>query len=166
MTKKIVLDVTDVRILRALQHHGQLSKSNLAEAVNLSPTPCWARLNKLKQAGLIKGYHADIALEKLCDFSLVIVTISLTSHRMSDFARFEDYICKLDEVVDCVATGGGMDYVMKVISPNLASFLKTMERLLAADLQIDRYMTYISTRQVKSSLPNIVQLTSSSDNDS
>lgn len=59
----MVLDPTDIRILTAVQQNGPLSKSRLAELVNSSPTPCWSRLNKLKKAGLIRGYHADIPLK-------------------------------------------------------------------------------------------------------
>lgn len=152
---KFSLDATDIRILSAVQKHGQLSKTKLAEIVNLSPTPCWARLTKLKAAGFIRGYHADLALDRICDFTQVVVTVSLTHHRKSDFDRFESNIRKLDEVTECIATGGGMDYVMKVFTPSLAAFQELMETLLAAELGIDRYMTYIVTRPVKSAQPNL-----------
>ena len=156
--KKFSLDATDIRILSAVQKHGQLSKTRLAEIVNLSPTPCWARLNKLKAAGYIRGYHADIALDRIGNFTEVIVTVALTHHRKSDFDRFEDRIRKLDEVAECIATGGGMDYVLKIFSPSLADFQDLMETLLAADLGIDRYMTYIVTREVKTTQPNLPAL--------
>lgn len=152
------LDATDIRILSAVQKHGQLSKSSLAELVNLSPTPCFARLNKLKAAGFIRGYHAEIALDRLGDFTQVIVTVSLTHHRKSDFDRFEEHIRKLDEVVECIATGGGMDYVLKVFTSSLAAFQDLMENLLAAELGIDRYMTYIVTRRIKSTQPKLADL--------
>jgi len=152
---KINLDATDIRILSAVQNHGQLSKTKLAEIVNLSPTPCWARLAKLKAAGFIRGYHANIALERVCDFTQVIVTVSLTHHRKSDFERFEGHIRKLEEITECIATGGGMDYVLKIFSPSLVAFQELMETLLAAELGIDRYMTYIVTRHVKSTQPNL-----------
>lgn len=92
------------------------------------------------------------------DFTQVFVTVSLTQHRKSDFDRFEAHICRLDEVVECIATGGGMDYVLKVFTPNLTAFQTLMESLLASELGIDRYMTYIATREVKSSQPNLVSL--------
>ncbi|MFY0311826.1 Lrp/AsnC family transcriptional regulator [Leisingera sp. D0M16] len=155
---KFSLDATDIRILSAVQKHGQLSKTKLAEIVNLSPTPCWARLTRLKAAGFIRGYHADIALDRVCDFTQVVVTVSLTHHRKSDFDRFEAHIQKLDEVTECIATGGGMDYVLKFFTPSLAAFQELMETLLAAELGIDRYMTYIVTRNVKSAQPNIAGL--------
>lgn len=158
--KSFGLDAADIRILSAIQKHGQLSKTKLAEIVNLSPTPCWARLNRLKAAGFIRGYRGVIALDRIGDFTQVIVTVSLTHHRKSDFDRFEAHIRALDEVIDCIATGGGTDYVMKVISPNLGAFQNLMESLLAAELGIQRYMTYIVTREVKSQPANLSELTS------
>ncbi|SDE35053.1 Lrp/AsnC family transcriptional regulator [Ruegeria marina] len=159
---KFSLDATDIRILSAVQKHGQLSKIKLAEIVNLSPTPCLARLARLKAGGFIRGYHADIALDRVCDFTQVVVTVSLTHHRKSDFDRFEGHIRALDEVTECIATGGGMDYVLQVFTPNLAVFQELMETLLAAELGIDRYMTYIVTRHVKSAQPNLARLAAKS----
>lgn len=152
------LDATDIRILSAVQKHGQLSKTRLAEIVNLSPTPCWARLTRLKAAGYIIGFRADIALEKVVDFTQVIVTVSLTHHRKADFDRFEAMIRSLDEITECVATGGGMDYVMHVFTPSLAGFQNLMDALLSANIGVDRYMTYIATRRIKSQPPNVARL--------
>jgi len=115
-------------------------------------------LDRLKAAGYIRGYHADLALERIVDFTQVLVTVSLTHHRKADFDRFEAAIRALDEVTECIATGGGMDYVMKTATPSLAAFQALMETLLSADVEIDRYMTYIATRQVKSSQPNLAKL--------
>jgi Lrp/AsnC family transcriptional regulator, regulator of ectoine-degradation genes len=162
--KNLGLDATDIRILSAVQKHGQLSKTRLAEIVNLSPTPCWARLSKLKAAGLIRGYRGDIALDRIADFTQVVVTVSLAHHRKSDFDRFEARVRGLDEVTECMATGGGMDYVMKIYSPSLAAFQSLMDSLLAAELGIERYMTYIVTREVKSEPPNLAKLSARTGN--
>lgn len=157
--KKAGLDATDIRILSAIQRHGQLSKARLAEIVNLSSTPCWARLTRLKEAGFVLGYHAEIALDRVVDFTQVVVTVSLTHHRKADFDRFEAAIKGMDEITQCIATGGGMDYVMHVFTPSLAAFQDLMDTLLAADISIDRYMTYIVTRRIKSQQPDVVKLT-------
>ena len=154
----IALDAADIRILCALQQHGRLSKARLTERVNLSPTPCWTRLARLEKAGLIRGYHADIALERIADLLTIMVTVSLGQHRKLDFDRFERHVGQCDAIVECIATGGGMDYVMKFVTPGLAVFQETMETLLAAELGIDRYMTYIATRQIKSVQPDIARL--------
>ena len=158
--KRIGLDATDLRILCAVQQHGQLSKTRLAEIANISATPCWARLDRLKAAGFIRGYHADIALERICEFTRVIVTVSLTHHRKADFDRFEAFVNSRDEFTECIATGGGMDYVLKVVCSNLTGFQALMQAMLDAELGVDRYMTYIATRTVKSSRPNLVKLAS------
>lgn len=155
---KLGLDATDIRILSAVQAHGQLSKTRLSEIVNISATPCWARLDRLKAAGYIRGFHADIALERVCDFTQVMVTVSLTHHRRADFDRFESWVAQQDAITECVATGGGMDYVMKTVSPTLQAFQALMQEMIEADLSVDRYMTYIATRVVKSSRPNIAKL--------
>ena len=155
---KVALDAADIRILCAVQKHGRLSKVKLAEQAALSPTPCWTRLARLEKAGLILAYHADIALGRITDVAKVVVTVSLGQHRKSDFERFERDIEKRDEIVECIATGGGMDYVMTVVTPGLPAFQDLMEELMAADLKIDRYMTYIATREVKSIRPNLDRL--------
>ncbi len=156
--KSTALDAADIRILCALQQHGQLSKSRLSELVGLSSTPCWARLAKLKKAGLIRGYHADLALGKIVEVAKVVVTVSLKSHRKADFDQFETHVHRLHEVTDCVATGGGMDYVMTVVTTSLSAFQDLMDAMLSAELGIDRYMTYIVTREVKSTQPNLARL--------
>lgn len=156
--KPFAFDAADIRILCALQDHGQISKSRLAELVGLSPTPCWARLTRLKKAGLIRGFHADIALMQIVEMAKVVVTVSLKSHRKVDFERFEIYVQSRPEVTDCISTGGGMDYVLTVVTTSLPAFQNLMEAMLDSDLAIDRYMTYIATRQIKSSYPDLAML--------
>jgi Lrp/AsnC family transcriptional regulator of ectoine degradation len=115
-------------------------------------------LDRLKTAGYIRGYHAELALEQIVDFTQVVVTVSLSSHRKAEFDRFEGYIRNLDEVMDCIATGGGVDYVMKTATPSIAAFQALMDEMLSSDLAIDRYTIYIATRQVKTSQPNLTKL--------
>ena len=156
--KRIGLDAADIRILTAIQAHGQLSKSRLAEIANLSATPCWARLDRLRAAGFIRGYHADIALDRICDVTQVIVTVSLAQHRKADFDRFEAFVNSRDAFTECIATGGGMDYVLKVFCPTLAAFQALMDEMGEAGLGVDRYMTYIATRTIKTARPNLATL--------
>ena len=99
---------------------------------------------------------------QLADFAQVIVTVSLSRHCKADFERFEAFIKSRDEIIDCIATGGGGDYIMKVISPSIAAFREHMEEVHAADLGIDRYMAHFAARQVKSALPNITKLAAAS----
>ena len=91
--KKFGLDSTDIRILSAIQQHGQLSKTKLAEIANISATPCWARLDRLKAAGFIRGYHADIVLEQIADFTQDIplaARVLVQEHLLAIDARIRD----------------------------------------------------------------------------
>ncbi|MGE4593920.1 MAG: Lrp/AsnC family transcriptional regulator, partial [Gammaproteobacteria bacterium] len=65
------LDAIDIRILATVQECGRVSKTALAEKVNLSATPCWIRLNRLEKAGIIRGYHAEIAFELIAKMTTV-----------------------------------------------------------------------------------------------
>lgn len=156
--KNVILDAVDLRILSAVQQHGQISKARLSELVNLSPTPCWIRLEKLKKAGYITGYRGEIAIDKVLDLSKFIVTVSLKTHNRADFQRFEDCVQGIDEIVECSATGGGSDYVMKVITASLHNFQDLMEDLLNKEIGIERYIIYFVIRDVKSTSLNLFKL--------
>jgi len=143
------LDAIDIRILATLQQRGRITKTALAEAVHLSPTPCWERLRRLEGAGLIKGYHALIDLDRLGTVATVLVEITLKQHRYKDFQRFETAVQAVDEIVECYATGGGLDYLIKVVAPDIDTYQRLIDRLLLAQIGIDRYNTYVVTRAVK-----------------
>jgi Lrp/AsnC family transcriptional regulator, regulator of ectoine-degradation genes len=152
------LDAIDLKILATLQSQGRITKAALADAVNLSPTPCWERLKRLEQSGLIRGYRAEIDLDKLGAVATILVEIVLKQHRYDDFQRFETAIRQVDEVVACYATGGGIDYLLKVTAPDIDSYQRLIDRLLLAEIGIDRYFTYIVTRVVKASFQPPVAL--------
>jgi Lrp/AsnC family transcriptional regulator of ectoine degradation len=145
------LDAIDLKILATLQSQGRITKAALADAVNLSPTPCWERLKRLEQSGLIHGYRAEIDLDKLGAVATILVEIVLKQHRYEDFQRFETAIRQIDEVVACYATGGGIDYLLKVTAPDIDGYQRLIDRLLLAEIGIDRYFTYIVTRVIKAS---------------
>jgi len=143
------LDAIDLKILAVLQKRGRITKLALAEQVNLSPTPCWERLKRLEQAGIIRGYRADIDLAKLGATTTVLVEVALKQHRMEDFQVFERAMQRTDEVVECLATGGGIDYLLKVVTKDIDAYQRLMDELLTAEIGIDRYFTYVVTRSVK-----------------
>jgi Lrp/AsnC family transcriptional regulator of ectoine degradation len=147
--RRIRLDETDIRILSALQRDGRMTKVKLAEMVNLSPSPCWERLRRLEDAGLIAGYHARLNLDLLAKPTVVLVEVSLRSHRLEDFAAFEAAVQARPEIVDCWATGGGVDYFLKVMARDIDGYQRLIDGLLTAGVGIDRYVTYIVTKAVK-----------------
>ncbi|MGE0211766.1 MAG: Lrp/AsnC family transcriptional regulator [Parvibaculaceae bacterium] len=143
------LDAVDIAILREVQREGRITKLALAERVGLSATPCWTRLKRLEDVGLISGYHARVSLKALGPATSVLVEVTLGSHRQADFDRFETALKAEPAVVACWAVGGGMDYLLKVVTRDIDSYQRLIDRLLEAEIGIDRYFTYIVTRTVK-----------------
>jgi Lrp/AsnC family transcriptional regulator of ectoine degradation len=143
------LDARDIKILSILQREGRISKAELAERVNLSATPCWERLRRLEELGIIEGYGAQISLTAFGPITVVFVQVEIENHRHEDFARFENAIAGLPEVVECWAIGGGMDYMCKVVVPHLSDYQELIENLLDRQIGIKRYYTYVVTSPVK-----------------
>ncbi len=143
------LDAIDLRILDAVQRDGRITKLALAEKVGLSPTPCWLRLRKLEKAGIIAGYHARIAVRKIVPVASVMMEVTLANHRQADFDRFERAVATIPEIVACWSVGGGVDYFLKIMAPDIDAYQRLVDALLDRELGIERYFTYIVTKTVK-----------------
>lgn len=153
MTSRRKLDEIDIRIRAALQRDGRMTKLRLAETVNLSPTPCWERLRRLETDGVIAGYRAVIDPDRVARTTMVLVEVTLKRHQHADFERFETAVHEVPEIVECHATGGGIDYMLKIVAADIDHYQRLIDRLLVADIGIDRYFTYIVTKQVKRGAP-------------
>jgi Lrp/AsnC family transcriptional regulator of ectoine degradation len=153
------LDKIDIKILSALQKDGRMTKLRLADAVNLSPAACWERLSRLEKSGVIAGYTVRINPEKFARRTTVLVEIMLRSHQQADFQRFETAVLNEPAVVACDATGGGIDYMLKVMSEDIDAYQRLIDKLLTLDLGIDRYFTYVVTKSVKANdAPHVLAL--------
>jgi Lrp/AsnC family transcriptional regulator of ectoine degradation len=149
MASPTKLDAIDLRILAEIQREGRITKLALAERVGLSPTPCWTRLRRLEAAGIVSGYHARLALRRVTPLALVLVEVTLGTHRQADFDRFERVVKDVPEIVACWSVGGGVDYVLKVVARDIDAYQRLIDSLLSREIGIDRYFTYIVTRTVK-----------------
>ncbi|MFM0040965.1 Lrp/AsnC family transcriptional regulator [Paraburkholderia sediminicola] len=145
------LDRFDLAILRILARDGRITKSRLAEEINLSISPAWERVKRLEEGGVIRGYRADIDWIRAFKGSRVVVEVTLARHTAQDMRRFEERIAAAPEVVQCHATGGGVDYVMHVMSRDIDHYQRFIDSLLTDELGIEKYFTYIVTKVVKSS---------------
>jgi Lrp/AsnC family transcriptional regulator of ectoine degradation len=143
------LDRFDLKILEALQENGRLPVAQLAERIGLTPSPTWERVRRLEELGVLAGYHARIAVERLARLTEVIVPVSLESHRAHDFRRFEQAIARIPEIVACWAVGGEVDYVLQFVVGDVRRYQDVIEEALRADLGIRQYWSYIVTKSVK-----------------
>ncbi|SMG22866.1 Lrp/AsnC family transcriptional regulator [Paraburkholderia susongensis] len=144
------LDRYDLAILLILARDGRIAKSHLAEQINLSISPAWERVKRLEEGGVIRGYRADIDWVRAFKGSRVVVEVTLARHTAQDMRRFEERIAAAPEVVQCHATGGGVDYVMHVMSRDIDHYQRFIDSLLTDELGIEKYFTYIVTKVVKS----------------
>jgi Lrp/AsnC family transcriptional regulator of ectoine degradation len=143
------LDRYDLAILRILAQDGRITKSRLAEEVNLSISPAWERVRRLEESGVIRGYRTDIDWAKAFKGNRIIVEVTLARHTAHDLQRFEERVAAAPQVTQCHATGGGVDYVLHVMSRDIDHYQRFIDALLTDELGIERYFTYVVTKVVK-----------------
>ncbi len=147
------LDRYDLKILEILATDGRITKSRLAEAINLSVSPCWERVRRLEAAGVIEGYSARINPRAIVKRNPVWMQIELKAHNAESFQRFENAMRGEPEVTECVAVGGGVDYLVKVEASSIDAYQRLIDEWLTSELGIERYFTYIVTKTVKCQAP-------------
>ena len=143
------LDERDIQILSILQEEGRITKTALADRLNLSLTPSWDRLQRLEEEGIIESYGARLSSPFLKNFHLVITEVELESHKEGEFARFEDAIMGFDEVLSCWSVGGGLDYILKVLVKDVSDYQDFLKRVLKANIGLRRYFSYAVLDRVK-----------------
>ncbi|AKH62430.1 MULTISPECIES: Lrp/AsnC family transcriptional regulator [Photorhabdus] len=117
-----MLDKTDRKLLKLLQKDCSLSLNALAEAVNLTSTPCWKRLKRLEDEGYIVGKVALIDSEKLGLGLTVIVMIRTQQHNSSWYEEFVAFIKQMPEVLAFYRMAGECDYLMHVEVVDMKSY--------------------------------------------
>ena len=116
------MDEIDQRILRELQKDGRLSNAELAERVNLSPSPCLRRLRNLEQSGVIEGYTAIVNQKAYGLPVTVFIQIRLEHHSREAAKVFEKHIETIDEIIDCHLMTGDTDYLLRVVIESLEAY--------------------------------------------
>lgn len=116
------MDSTDHRILRALARNGRLTNAELAEEVGLSPSPCWTRVRRLEQSGVIKGYVALLDQAELGLPDTVFVEVMMDKHDEAALARFEQAVNSTPEILECHLTTGDYDYLIKAAVSGTAGY--------------------------------------------
>jgi Lrp/AsnC family transcriptional regulator, regulator of ectoine-degradation genes len=143
------LDDRDLRILAVLATEGRIPKADLARRVNLTATPLWARLKRLEDAGIVRGYRAEIALAQVARHVEIFVTVELAGHTPAHFQAFEAAIARFDAVTAAWSLGGGIDYLLHVVARDIDAYQRLIDTLLQSRAGIARYFTYVVTRAVK-----------------
>ena len=145
------LDRTDLKILDALQADGRLTNAELAEKVGLSLSPCWRRLKRLEDSGVIESYKAVLNRRALGLGVTAFVRVDIERHTPAMERKFEDAIADLDEIVSCHVISGEGAFMLVVMSDSLESFSKFALDTLMALPGVKDTRTSFSLKEVKSS---------------
>ncbi len=133
MNAATALDRTDLRLLALLQRNGRASNADLATQVNLSPSACLRRIQRLESAGVVAGYAARLDPQALGLGLQAFVRVQLEKHGAPGIERFVRAVQDWDEVVACHALTGDMDYLLHVYVRDLEHFSRfLLDRLLDA----------------------------------
>ncbi|NDK38861.1 Lrp/AsnC family transcriptional regulator [Pseudoxanthomonas gei] len=122
MTESLSLDRTDLRLLALLQQDGRATNAEIASQVNLSPSACLRRVQRLEAAGVIQGYAALVDPKRVGLGLQAFVRVQLEKHGQLGLDRFIEGVSSWDEVVACHALTGDMDYLLQVVVQDLEHF--------------------------------------------
>lgn len=119
MTITAELDGFDLKLLAALQVDGRLGNQELADRVHLSASQCSRRRIRLEEAGIVRGYRADLDPAALGLAVVVFTRVTLAAHSRDNARRFVDLVKSLDCVLEAFSMTGDSDYLLKIIVPDL-----------------------------------------------
>lgn len=148
------MDRIDKGILALLQENADLPLAEIAERVNLSTTPCWRRIQRLEEQGYIRRRVALLDPGKLNVGVTVFVVLKTNQHNPAWFAKLSEVIRNIPEVVDFYRMSGSIDYLLRVVVPDIAAY-DDVYRRLTRDIEIFDVSSSFAMEEIKhtTSLP-------------
>ena len=147
-------DDIDLRIHRPLQDNGRMTNFELAERVGLTAPPCLRRVRALEQQGAITGYHAALDPAALGYNLTVFAMVSLKSQAEADLRAFEQMMADIPEVRECHMLNGEIDFILKIVAPDLQSFQHILTTRLTPAPNVEHVKTSLTIRTSKA-LPGV-----------
>jgi len=143
------LGATDFAVLDQLQAQAKVTNAQLAQEIGLSPASTLERVRKLERQGLIKGYHAKLAPEKIALHGHVLVQIKLRSLTEASVAAFRQAIAALPQIVACYQVVGGTDFWAQIFTQDLATYQDWVARKLSTIDVIQDIQSFAVTSTLK-----------------
>jgi len=143
------LDPIDQRLLAALQRDGRMSNAELSEQVNLSPSACHRRVQRLERLGVIRGYVALLDPRKIGRRSTVFVEITLQTQSEEVLDAFEKAVALIPDVLECYLMAGTADYLLKVVVDDTEDFARIHRRWLATLPGVAQMQSSFALRTVR-----------------
>jgi Lrp/AsnC family transcriptional regulator len=143
------LSPIDIKILAILQRDASLTAAEIAVQVNLSPSPCWRRINRLEKEGLITKKVALLDAEKLGLGLVVFARIRLSKNDEASLQSFEDSVRGFAEVVECYTVTGSADYFLKIITRDIKHYDRFLRRHLVQMSLVRDINSNVAVTQIK-----------------
>ncbi|MBC8298199.1 MAG: Lrp/AsnC family transcriptional regulator [Pelagibacterales bacterium] len=144
-----MIDKIDDEILRLLAKNGRITLSELAKKVNLSISPCQARLKKLENKKYILGYHARINYEQLQKAHIAFVQVVLSDTRASALENFNSEVSKPESIEQCHMIAGSFDYLLKVRTKNISQYRTILAEKISSLPNVSSTSTFVSMETIK-----------------
>ncbi len=145
---KSTLDATDLRLLQTMQENARLSNVDLAERVGLSASPCLRRMRQLEDSGVIKGYMTLIDQNMIGLPVSVFISVTLKEQSERALEDFEGRIRALPEVMECYLMTGTADYLLRVVTADLAAYERFLKEHLTRIPVIASIQSSFALKQV------------------
>lgn len=143
------LDEIDRKILTELQSDGRMTNVDLSKRVGISAPPCLRRVRALEQAGYIHGYHASLDPQALGFQVTVFAMVGLHSQAEADLVAFQGMVNEWPMVRECHMLNGEIDFILKVVSPDLATFQTFLTENLTSAPNVASVKTSLTIRTSK-----------------
>lgn len=141
------LSEIDKKILDSLQNNCNLTNNELAALVGLSPAPCWRRVKRLEDLGIITQKVALIDQKKLGLDIIVYASVKISNHTEEALDIFENTIITYPEVTECYTISGGMDYMLRIITKDMKTYEDFLrKRLLKMDMVHEIHSRFAVTK--------------------
>ncbi len=142
------LDAMDLKILELLQADATMPIAEIGKIVGLSTTPCWRRIQKLDEAGVIRSRVAVLDPVKVNTGVTVFVSIKTDQHNLDWLERFHAAVVDLEEVVEFYRMSGEVDYLMRVVVPDIAAYDAFYKKLISR-IDITKVSSAFAMEQIK-----------------
>ncbi len=144
-----MMDKTDRRILRELQRDARQTNQELAKRVGLSPAPCWRRLKRLEEEGLVLQYSALLDSDRVGFTITAYSHVSLDDHHPDSVRNFSDMVRERPEVLECFMMSGEYDYLVKVVAPSMAEYQQFLTKHLLQNPAVRSVNTSFVLKRMK-----------------
>lgn len=154
------IDMVDQKLLSVLQDNSDISTAALAEKLHISQSPCWRRINRLEEAGVIHKKVALLDREALGIDVVVFATVNLTQTGRQNLLEFERMIVGHPEVIECYTMTGIWDYVLKIVTRDVRHYEDFLRNTLSASDLIRELHSHIAVTEIKNTtaLPLATQM--------